>query len=166
MDSLLFHPKVVHLPMALAVLMPLIAGGALFAAWRGWIDRRAWVGVVLLQAVLLGSGTLAMNTGEREEDLVEHVVAESQIEAHEEAAEVFAWASAVVLLFMALPLALPEGRARQAALMGAFLGTLMVFGFGYKTGETGGRLVYEHGAAQAHAGGLGAVAEDADSDSD
>ena len=25
MDALLFHPKVVHIPMALAVLMPLVA---------------------------------------------------------------------------------------------------------------------------------------------
>ena len=65
MDQLLFHPKVVHLPMALAVLMPLIAGTGLFAIWRGWLDRRAWGGVVLLQSVLVGSGELAMNTGVR-----------------------------------------------------------------------------------------------------
>jgi uncharacterized membrane protein len=94
MEQLLFHPKVVHLPMALAVLMPLIAGGGLFAIWRGWLDRRAWAGVVLFQAVLVGAGALAMNTGEREEHRVEKVVAEAQIEAHEEAAEVFVWGRA------------------------------------------------------------------------
>jgi uncharacterized membrane protein len=150
MDQLLFHPKVVHLPMALAVLMPLIAGGALFAWWRGWLDRRAWVGVVLLQAVLVGSGAVAMNTGEREEDRVEQIVAEEHIEAHEETAESFVWASAAVLLLMAVPLVLPESRARRAVSMGAFLGTLIVFGLGYQTGEAGGRLVYQHGAAQAY----------------
>ena len=75
MDSLFFHPKVVHLPMALAILMPLITGGALFAWWRGWFDRRTWVAVVLLQAVLVGSGVAATKTGEREEDRVEQVVA-------------------------------------------------------------------------------------------
>ena len=150
MDQLLFHPKVVHLPMALAVLMPLIAGGALFAWWRGWLDRRAWVGVVLLQAVLVGSGAVAMNTGEREEDRVEQIVAEERIEAHEEAAESFVWASAAVLLLLAVPLVLPEGRARHAVSIGAFLGTLIVFGLGYEAGEAGGRLVYQHGAAQAY----------------
>jgi uncharacterized membrane protein len=169
MDQLLFHPKVVHLPMALAVLMPLVAGGVLFAWWRGWLDRRAWVGVVLLQAVLVASGAVAMNTGEREEDRVEQVVAEDRIDAHEEAAEAFVWAGAAVLLLMALPLVLSEGRARQAVSLGAFLGTLIVFGFGYNTGEGGGRLVYQYGAAQAHIGSGGdadVVPEGSDSQED
>jgi len=157
MDQLLFHPKVVHLPMALAVLMPLIAGGALFAWWRGWLDRRAWVGVVLLQAVLLGSGVVAMNTGEQEEDHVEEVVAEQHVEAHEEAAEFFVWASAAVLVLMALPLALPEGRTRRAAALGACLGTLIVSGFGYNVGQAGGKLVYQYGAAQAYVSNGGAA---------
>jgi len=150
MDQLFFHPKVVHLPMALAVLMPLVSAGVLLAWWRGWLPRRVWVGVLLLQAALVGSGAVAMNTGEREEDRVEQIVAEERIEAHEESAEVFVWAGAAVLLLMAVPLVLPEGRARQAVLIGAFLGTLVVFGLGYQTGEAGGRLVYQHGAAQAY----------------
>jgi hypothetical protein len=136
--------------MALAVLMPLVTGGVLFAWWRGWFDRRVWVLVVVLQAVLVGSGALAMNTGEKEEERVEQVVAEEYIEAHEEAAEVFVWASAALFLLMAVPLVLPEGRARRAASLGAFLGTLIVFGLGHNAGEAGGKLVYEHGAAQAY----------------
>lgn len=155
MDQLLFHPKVVHLPMALAVLMPLVAGGAAFAWCRGWFDRRVWVIVLSLQAALAGSGFVAMNTGEAEEDRVEEIVAEQYIESHEEAAELFVWASAIVLALMALPLVLPEGRFRTAAAVGAVLGTLLVFGLGFRTGEAGGRLVYEHGAAQAYVGGGG-----------
>ena len=171
MDQLLFHPKVVHLPMALAVLMPLVAGGGLFAIWRGWLDRRAWAGVLLLQAGLVGSGALAMNTGEREEERVEQVVAEAQIDAHEEAAEVFVWASGAVLLLTALPMVFRTGRAWQVASLGAFLGTLLVFGFGYRAGEAGGKLVYEHGAAQVYVrdGGASATlidAEHEDGDSD
>jgi uncharacterized membrane protein len=150
MDQLLFHPRVVHLPMALAVLMPLIAGGVLFAWWRGWFQRRVWVVVLLLQAALVGSGALAMNTGEREEERVEEAVAGEHIEAHEEAADLFVWASAAVLLLMAVPLMLPEGRARQAACIVAFVGTLIVFALGYKVGDAGGRLVYQHGAAEAY----------------
>ncbi len=157
MDQLLFHPKVVHLPMALAVLMPLVAGGAALAWWRGWFDRRVWVIVLLLQAALAGSGFVAMNTGEAEEDRVEEVVAEQYIESHEEAAELFMWASAVVLALMVLPLVLPEGRFRTAAAVGAFLGTLLVFGLGFRVGGGGGRLVYEHGAAQAYVGGGGDI---------
>lgn len=159
MDALFFHPKVVHLPMALAILMPAIGGGVIFAIWRGWLDRRAWVGVVLLQAVLVGSGIVAMNTGEREEERVEAVVSERYIEAHEEAAESFVWASAAVLLLMALPLGIPAGRGRQAASLGALLGTLVVFGLGYNVGRAGGELVYQHGAAQAYWGQPGISAD-------
>ena len=155
MDQLLFHPKVVHLPMALAVLMPLLAGGVAFAWWRGWFDRRVWVIVLLLQAALAGSGFVAMNTGEAEEDRVEEIVAEQYIESHEEAAELFVWASAIVLALMVLPLVLPEGRFLSAAVVGAVLGSLLVFGLGFRTGEAGGRLVYEHGAAQAYVEGGG-----------
>jgi uncharacterized membrane protein len=174
MDQFLFHPKVVHLPMALAVLMPLVTGGVLFAWWRGWFDRRVWVIVVLLQATLVGSGFISMNTGEAEEERVEEIVAEQYIESHEEAAEAFVWASAVVLVLMLLPMVLPEGRVRTAAALGACLGTLLVFGLGFKAGEAGGRLVYEHGAAQAYVASEGALPADrlglknesADSDSD
>ncbi len=174
MDQLFFHPKVVHLPMALAVLVPLVSGGALFAWWRGWFDRRVWVIVLLLQAALVGSGFIAMNTGEAEEERVEEIVAEQYIESHEEAAEAFVWASVAVLVLMLLPMVLPEGRARTAAALGACLGTLLVFGLGFKAGEAGGRLVYEHGAAQAYVVPGGALPgdrldprnESADSDSD
>ena len=151
MDQLLFHPKVVHLPIALAVLMPLIVGGVALAWWRGWLDRRAWVIVLLLQAALAGSGLVAMNTGETEEERVEEIVPERHIESHEEAAEAFLWASAIVLAVVLLPLVLPQGRLRAATTVGACLGTLLVFGMGYRTGEAGGRLVYEHGAGQAYA---------------
>jgi hypothetical protein len=52
---------------------------------------------------------------------------------------------------VALPLVTPVGRARQAASMAAFLGTLVVLGFGYNAGRAGGELVYKHGAAQVYA---------------
>jgi hypothetical protein len=73
---------------------------------------------------------------------------------------------------MAVPLVLPEGRARQAASLGAFVGALVVCGLGYNTGEAGGRLVYEHGAAQVYvanggvADGLAAGDEAPSEDSD
>ena len=101
-------------------------------------------------------------------------MAEQYIESHEEAAETFVWAGVVVLVLMLLPMVLPEGRARTAAALGACLGTLLVFGLGFKAGEAGGRLVYEHGAAQAYVVPGGALPgdrldlrnESADSDSD
>lgn len=150
MDPFLFHPKLVHVPMALAVLMPLVSGGLLLAWWRRWLPARAWVLAVALQAVLVGSGILALRSGEAEAERVERVVAERIIEAHEEAAEVFVWASGGVLAVMLLGFALSSRRAGPVAATAATLGTLVVLGLGYRTGQAGGELVYRHGAAQAY----------------
>lgn len=154
MDSFLFHPKLVHIPMALAVLMPLVAGGLLLAWWRKWLPSRSWVVGVVLQAVLVGSGVLALRSGEADEDRVERVVAERFIEEHEEAAESFVWASGAVLAVMLLALALSSRRSSGPVVAAvATVGTLVVLGLGYRTGQAGGDLVYRHGAAQAYSSG-------------
>lgn len=150
MDTLLFHPKLVHVPMALGMLMPLIAGGVLLAWWRGWLPRRGWLFAIGLQAILVGSGVLALRSGEAEEDRVEQVVAESLIERHEEAAQAFVLGSAGVLALMVLAAALGSRRSALPLAAAATLGTLGVVGLGYRTGQAGGSLVYEHGAAQAY----------------
>jgi hypothetical protein len=150
MDALLFHPKVVHIPIALGVLMPFIAGGLALAWWRNWLPSRVWLVAVALQAVLLTSGVVALRTGEAEEDRVERVVPERLIEAHEEAAEVFVWASGGVLVVMLLAAALGTRRSGPPIAAAAALGTLLVLGAGYRTGQAGGSLVYEHGAAQVY----------------
>jgi hypothetical protein len=152
MDALFFHPKVVHIPMALGVLMPLVAGGLLLAWWRNWLPRRAWIVAIGLQAILLGSGVVALRTGEADEERVERVVAERFIEAHEEAAEIFVWASGGVLAAMLLAGALGGRRAGLPTAAAATLGTLLVLALGYRTGQAGGSLVYQHAAAQAYAG--------------
>lgn len=159
MDSLLFHPKLVHLPIALGVLMPLIAAGLALAWWRGWLPARAWTVAVLLQAALVGSGALALRSGEAEEERVEAVVAEAAIERHEEAAEAFVWGAAAVLVAMAGAGLAARTRAGLPLAAVAVAGSLGVLALGYRTGQEGGELVYTHGAAQAYvASGGGAAA--------
>jgi uncharacterized membrane protein len=152
MESLLFHPKVVHLPIALALLMPALAGGILLAWWRGWLPARTWVLVVALQGILVGSGFLALQSGEKEEDRVERVVPEAAVERHEEAAEIFVGASTGVLMLMALGLVFAR-TATGIRLAGvAALGTVAVLATGYSVGKAGGELVYQHGAGSAYTG--------------
>lgn len=151
MDQLLFHPKVVHLPVALALLMPLVAGGLAVAWWRGWLQRRVWIVAFVLQAILVASGFVAMQTGEAEEERVEGVVAEQYIEAHEEAAEVFVWASVAVLVLVVGAGVIRKERVAQGLALAATIGTFIVLGLGYRVGHAGGSLVYEHGAASAYA---------------
>jgi uncharacterized membrane protein len=159
MDELLFHPKVVHLPIALAFLMPLFAGGVALAYLRGWLQWRTWVLVLLLQGSMLGSGLLAMKTGEAEEDRVEQVVAEQLIERHAEAAERFTWASALMLALMALPLILREGDLRNALIIFSCVGTVAVLALAYRVGDAGGKLVYKYGAASAYVSPTGGEPE-------
>ncbi len=150
MDAFFFHPKIVHLPMALSILMPLVAGGLLLAWHRKWLPTHSWVIVVALQALLVGSGIVALRTGENEEDRVERVVSERVIHEHEEAAEAFVWGSGVVLGAMLLGLATAKGKAGLPLAAIATVGTLVVLGLGYRTGQEGGELVYQHGAASAY----------------
>jgi uncharacterized membrane protein len=159
MNGLPLHPAIVHLPVAMAMLMPLLAAGFAWALWTGRISLRAWMAVVALQALLVAGGLVAMKTGEGEEDRVEAVVQESAIHRHEEYAEQFVWAAGASLALAALVLV---GRRAPVSntLAGAFvLATLGVAGMGLRVGHAGGQLVYVHGAASAYtavAGGTSA----------
>ncbi len=150
MDTLPLHPMLVHLPIALAVLMPLVAAGAALAWWRGWLTRRIWFVALGLQTLLVVSSVLALRSGEAEEERVEHIVGESSIEAHEEAAEVFVWAAGGVWLLSLAGAFVPDDRMALRVASAATLATAAVFGLGYQTGAAGGELVYGQGAAAAY----------------
>ena len=149
------HPKLVHLPIALAVLLPLLTSGLLLAWWRNWLPRRTWLLVPIAQALLVISGFAAMKAGEGDEGRVEHLVPEGVIETHEEAAERFVWTAAALLLVTILPLLLRRTNVALVLGLVATLGSLGVLGLGYRVGESGGGLVYRYGAAAAYANGAG-----------
>lgn len=145
------HPKLVHLPLALAALMPLLSLGVLLAWWRGWMQQRTWSIVLAVQAVLVLGSVVAMRSGEADEERVEAVVPEAAIEQHEEAAEAFQWSAVVVLGVAVVPLLLRDRRRAQIAALVTAVGTVVVLGLAIRTGEKGGELVYRHGAAAAFA---------------
>lgn len=142
------HPAVVHFPMALAPLMPLLAVLAIAAIERNWLPARVWAAIVLLQAILVGFAWLSMETGEEQEERVEKVIAHEVIHEHEEAAEAFMIAAAVALAAMAAGL-LPQRNGRLARIAAVVL-SIGVLVLGGKTGHLGGALVWEHGAASAY----------------
>ncbi|NNL86524.1 MAG: hypothetical protein HKP27_12770 [Myxococcales bacterium] len=146
------HPAVVHLPIALAVLIPGLALLAAVTIRLKLVAARTWWAVLLLQLVLLGSIWAALETGEDEEERVERVVAERHIEAHEELAERFQLVGAVALVFVAGGL-LP-GTAGGFARAAAVLATLGVLAAGVQVGHSGGELVYRYGAAGAYIQGV------------
>jgi uncharacterized membrane protein len=143
------HPALVHFPIVLAMLLPLIAVGALWAIRRGARPLRAWGAVTAVAAALALSSWVAVETGEREEETVEAVVPERALESHEEAAEAFMGLAGVLLLVTAAGLA--RGTVGRAARALGTVGAIALVGAGWRVGHTGGELVYRHGAASAYA---------------
>jgi uncharacterized membrane protein len=143
------HPVVVHFPIVFMVLLPIAAMAAIFAIRRGAPVRRAWLPVTGLAAALALSSWLAVETGEREEDVVEKVVAESAIHDHEESAEIFFPLTIAGLLIVSAGLL--NGRPGRLLRSTAVIAALGISVAGYQVGHSGGELVYEHGAANAYA---------------
>lgn len=153
------HPAIVHLPIAIALLAPLFAIGALWAIRRGAAARFAWTVPTALLALLLVSGWTALQTGEGDEERVEDTVGRGVIHAHEEAAEAFLLVAGGVLLVTSA--GFMKGRAGEVARMAGTAGTLAVLAMGFNVGHTGGKVAYPDadtttsapgGAAQAPAG--------------
>ena len=150
MGSLPLHPAIVHLPLGLAVLIPALAAGFGWALWTGRVRPRAWLAVVALQALLVGSGLFAMNTGEAEEDTVEAVVRKAAIHRHEEYAEQFVLAAGVTLALAMFVFLTRRPAAVRALTVVVVAGTVAVAALAVRVGRAGGELVYLHGAASAY----------------
>ena len=161
------HPLIVHLPIAMTVLLPLFGLGALIAIRRGARVVPVWGLATAMIALTLGSGLLAKETGEDEEDAVEKVVAEESIKTHEEAADAFTLATGVVLVIAGVGFV--RGSVGSTARGVAAAGTLAVLYMGYNVGHTGGQLVYRDGAASAYTtkgGATGTTAPTGDGERD
>jgi uncharacterized membrane protein len=142
------HPAIVHLPVALAILLPLMIGGAFLLARRGTPIRTLWTGVVAAAALLAGSAWLAVETGEGDEERVEQVVSEGALETHEERANLFLALAAGTLIMTLAGLA--KDRIGRIGRVAATVGAVALLPAGYMVGHSGGQLVYRDGAAQAY----------------
>ena len=152
MTSLPLHPAVVHLPLGLAFIIPLLAIGFAWALWTGRVRLRAWAVIVALQAVLFGAALIAMSTGEREEEQVESIVPHAALERHETYAAQFVWATGITLLLSALTLVFRPRIATRGLVVAAVAGTLIVAAAAIRVGHAGGQLVYAHNAGAAYSG--------------
>ncbi len=166
METLPLHPKIVHLPIALAVLMPLITAGLLIAWWRDMLPRRAWWIAVALQAVLVASALYARETGEADEDRVEDRVGEAALEAHEEAASGFIVGALVALAAVTAAAVIRPPTVALGVAGAAVLAAVVVLGLGYRVGEAGGALVYGAGGVAARAAPPGDGPATVDDDDD
>jgi uncharacterized membrane protein len=148
MSNLPLHPAFVHVPLGIAMILPLVAAAVTIAVWKGKLPRSALALVTGLQLLLAGSGFIAMALGHREEKAAAQVAPHDDIEAHEEAGETFVWVAVGVLALSVLPLVVPARRTPVVAAV-VIAGTLVVAGLAVNAGEKGGHLVFEYGAGAA-----------------
>ncbi|HET9424621.1 MAG TPA: DUF2231 domain-containing protein [Gemmatimonadaceae bacterium] len=143
------HPAVVHFPVVLAFLLPLFAIGAIWTIRRGTRMRAAWSVPLAMAVALTASAWVAVQTGESQDERIEQVVAEQPLETHEEMAETFMTASAVLAVIAAAGLI--GGIAGKTARALTAVGAVVLVVGAARVGHSGGELVYKHGAASAYA---------------
>lgn len=143
------HPAIVHFPIVLTLLLPLVIIGALWSIRRGAVARRAWLVPTAVAVALAGSAWLSVRSGGAESERVEQVVGDAPLDAHEDLAEAFLTASAAMALLTAAGLlgGVP-GRAVRGLTVA---GSVALAGLVVLVGHTGGELVYRHAAASAYA---------------
>ena len=142
------HPALVHIPLALAMLMPLIAVLLLVAQYKKLFPPMTWLVVVVLQGILAVSALTAARTGEDEEDRVATVVEAQFIDEHEVRANWFVRACFLNLLIAAAGLL--DKKLGLVGRYGYLAVSLGILALGLNVGHTGGQLIYEHGGASVY----------------
>jgi hypothetical protein len=146
MPPLPLHPAVVHVPLGIAVILPLVAAALAVAVWRGRLPRSALAVIVGLQLVVVAGGFIAMRLGHGDERQAALVAPRDAIHEHEEAGEAFVWVSLGVLAVAFAAMAVPARLAPKVAAL-TTAGALVAAGLALNAGRLGGELVFRHGAA-------------------
>ena len=145
------HPKLVHIPMALCVLMPMIAILIFVGIRRDWFTPKAWLIAAFLQTATLVGGLAALKSGEDDGEKVEGYASEEALEEHEHRAYWFLYVAGANTLLCGVTFFLQRDRVRQQLLAVFTIVGLAAGGYaGYRVGDAGGRLVYVANASDAH----------------
>jgi hypothetical protein len=143
MNGLPLHPALVHLPLGVAFVVPLVLGIVLVARRRGKPGRTPWLIALALQSVLFTGAVAATVTGESaEHSMGEGAGNHAAVEAHEEQAEAFTWVAGATLA--AIGVAAVAHTTPVGVPLGAFALLLSVGGLGQgvRAGHAGGALVH------------------------
>lgn len=149
MTELPLHPQFVHLPLALALILPILAIVLAFLIKSEKFPPQVWGIIVGLQLVATISGYVAMSLGENDEEVVEKVVGKEALHRHEEQAEMFV-ASSVASTAFSVTVIFVKLTAKFPLMIVSFILMLGQLFLGVRSGQSGGALVYVHKAAEAY----------------
>jgi hypothetical protein len=143
------HPLIVHIPLVLAGLVPIVAGFLAWQTWRGRGSRRQWLVALALQAVVVIGALVAVDTGGDEAGTVHTVVPREAIHAHAQAAHWFEDAAIATLVLIGVATALRDRKAAVAGIVATVVAAGMV-AIGVQTGHLGGKIVFQYDAPAAY----------------
>lgn len=153
-----FHPIIVHFPIALTFILPLLILVFAFMIKSKKMPHQTWLIIIGLQLFTTATGYIALDSGENDEDAVEKVLDKKLIHEHEEAAEIFVGATVVALVLSVAAFFLKTEIQFIAQLVVCFVSLTSCY-LAYNTGSLGGELVYVHGATNAYEKGSGGSSE-------
>jgi uncharacterized membrane protein len=147
MLDLPLHPVVVHFPIVLGILLPFAGLLAWWGIKKEIVPQKTWLVIPALALVFTISSVVAVELGEKDEDKVEKFIAEDVIEEHEEAGEAIPWvAGTLLVLSLGTLMRKNSHHLRLAVAVVSFAALVPLI----HAGHTGGELVYQYGAANAH----------------
>ena len=147
MFDLPLHPVVVHFPIVLGALLPFLALLIWWAIKKDLLQQKVWALVTVMALAYGASAIVAVELGEKDEDKVEEIVSERVIETHEEAGEMIPWVAGSLFLVSLAGMVKKNSHSLRLGL--AVLSLVALFPL-VDAGHTGGELVYQYGAANAH----------------
>jgi uncharacterized membrane protein len=145
-----FHPFIVHFPVALTFILPILVVVFAFMIKFNKMTPKGWSVIIGLQLAVVVTGYISLETGETEEDRVEKVVSKKIIHEHEEAAEIFVGVSVILFVLSVAAFFIRKEISFLLKIGIAVLGILSCY-LAYRTGHLGGELVYRYGAGSAYA---------------
>lgn len=143
MDELLpVHNAIVHVPVGVGLVMPLVALVVLLGFWKA--PGRLGPAILLaLQAALLAGCLLGLRSGEPAEDIAEdRGASEDAIDEHEERAEKLAWTAGLVTALAVAALIGARSKAGRPLLIAAAIATFPQAGLAAWTGLAGGDIAH------------------------
>ena len=153
------HPLVTHMPLALMLILPILALLVALFIKKGKFTTQTWLLIVGLQSLMLVTGYLSLESGEQEEMMVERVTGKLPIAEHEAMAEMFV-AGAVVTTAFTVASYLIKPTLQFYMQLGTVLLMLANIFLGWRAGSSGYALVYKYGAANSYIAAQNIVAED------
>ncbi len=144
-----FHPMIVHFPIALSVILPLLTLIFAFLIKTRKMNTGVWAIIIGLHLFTVATGYIALESGETEEETVQRVVAKEEIAKHEKYAEIFVGITVVATVFSIVAFFVTANIQFYVQLANVIILLVGAF-YAFETGEHGGDLVYRYGAPRAY----------------